>query len=125
VRRTRRRSTRDARHHVKSRRDSPCPTAPRPLQLRAVNLGDAAMPTTQALHAYLRVSDASLIEIDGLEGTSYHDNAAGRALKDGSADPVKISGFVDRIYRQAGAAYVARSLCDRYGGALGLFVKDK
>lgn len=63
----------------------------------AKNRGHTPVTTTAALHTYFSVSDASAIDISGLEGTNYIDKMADDTLikQDGE---IRISAEVDRIY---------------------------
>lgn len=78
-----------------------CIDAERRAQVKTVNGGSETMRTTQALHAYFSVGDATAVTVGGLEGLAYLDNAENRARKPGSSDALGIQGFTDRIYADA------------------------
>ncbi len=51
------------------------------IALSTGNLGDAPLSITEALHTYFHVGDVTRIQIAGLDGASYLDNADGGARK--------------------------------------------
>jgi glucose-6-phosphate 1-epimerase len=69
------------------------------LALSTRNTGDAPLQITQALHTYFAVGDIAQTRVQGLDGCSYIDKAAGAggAIKTQSGD-VTIGAEVDRIY---------------------------
>lgn len=74
------------------------------LALRTSNTGDAPFDITQALHSYFAVGDSAQTAVDGLDGLSYIDKAAGAggAVRQ-QAGPVGFNGEVDRIYTRSPA----------------------
>ena len=70
--------------------------------MHVTNKSAEEIKTTQALHSYFCVSDISAVEVLGLEGVPYYDNADGRRLKDGCG-AITVAGEVDRLYAHAGA----------------------
>jgi D-hexose-6-phosphate mutarotase len=67
------------------------------LELTTRNTGADDFRLTQALHTYFHVGDIGATRIEGLDGKTYVDRAAGdaRVVQDG---PVIVRGEVDRIY---------------------------
>ncbi|KAG2496379.1 hypothetical protein HYH03_005607 [Edaphochlamys debaryana] len=63
--------------------------------------GPGPMPFTAALHTYYTVSDISNVEVEGLQGLQYLDNADGRLQKAEAEARVVFPGEVDRIYIDA------------------------
>jgi glucose-6-phosphate 1-epimerase len=53
------------------------------------------------LHAYFSVGDIAQVSIHGLKGLSYQDKVDHFTLKQETADAVKISSEVDRVYLKA------------------------
>ena len=47
------------------------------IRLETENIGNTSFTITDALHTYVRVGDVSRVRIDGLDGATYRDNAAG------------------------------------------------
>lgn len=79
-------------------------------QIEATNKGSQTMQTTNALHTYYRVADATSVKVEGLESIAYYDNADARKHKEGSAEGPKIEGFTDRIYADTGADAAATDI---------------
>ncbi len=67
------------------------------LELTTKNLGISPLPISQALHAYLAVSDVRAIQVLGLANRRYIDKVDGGAVKH-EAGPVKFTEETDRIY---------------------------
>ena len=66
------------------------------VELVTHNTGSEPFELGCALHTYFSVSDATDVEVLGLDNTSYIDKVeGGRKIQDG---PVRISGEVDRVY---------------------------
>lgn len=65
--------------------------------LRVTNHDDEPFTFEAALHTYLRVSDIGAVRVDGLDGASYIDKTADRAVRTQSG-PVLLGEEVDRIY---------------------------
>lgn len=70
------------------------------LNLTTKNLGVTPLPISEALHAYLTVSDVRAIQVLGLANRRYIDKVDGGAIKH-QAGPVKFSEETDRIYLDA------------------------
>lgn len=68
------------------------------LVLRVRNTGATAFTFTTALHSYFAVEDASAVQVDGLRGKSYKDNADGLEEKVEQEESVRFEGEVDRCY---------------------------
>ena len=68
------------------------------LDLATHNLGPAALPLSQALHTYFRVSDIASVQVEGLAGQPYIDKLDDQNPRKTQAGPVMFSGETDRIY---------------------------
>jgi D-hexose-6-phosphate mutarotase len=69
------------------------------LKLVVVNKShDEAFMFENCLHCYFEVGDINAVSITGLKGTKYLDKVANFAEKSETADAIKISSEVDRIY---------------------------
>lgn len=66
--------------------------------LRVKNAGAAAFSFSTALHAYFAVENVGAVEIRGLRGKTYKDNADGLAEKVEEEEMVRFAGEVDRCY---------------------------
>lgn len=70
------------------------------VELRITNNDTVPFTFEEALHTYLAVSDVRQISVEGLDGLTYLDRAAGspgtQCTQDG---PVRISGETDRLYQ--------------------------
>jgi glucose-6-phosphate 1-epimerase len=53
---------------------------------------------TSALHTYLRVEDIGKTVINGLAGRPYRDSANGGVEGMDSVEPLRVPGYIDRIY---------------------------
>ncbi|KAJ1451615.1 galactose mutarotase-like domain-containing protein [Pelagophyceae sp. CCMP2097] len=86
------------------------------LELKVENVGYTSFDFTACLHTYLRVSDVRDFTLVGLEGLEYYDKVANVDARDdvdlqvesaarasGNAAGAADLGFVDRIYKGAGA----------------------
>jgi len=90
------------------------------LSLAVSNTDAAAWEFTGCLHTYLRVGDINQCSLTGLQGAEYLDKVDGGKIKTEAADALRVpaaskesdpdgaagAGFVDRIYRKAGATTV-------------------
>ena len=63
---------------------------------------------TTALHTYFTVSDLPSVEISGLQGLRYDDNARNGAIVTEQGDRVRIEGEVDRLYEAVPGAVELR-----------------
>jgi D-hexose-6-phosphate mutarotase len=61
------------------------------------NLGASDIAVTEALHTYLAVSNIAQIELNGLQGTHFHDKAAGWTEGD-QAGTISFDQEFDRVY---------------------------
>ncbi|MEY4425788.1 MAG: hypothetical protein RL535_86 [Pseudomonadota bacterium] len=61
------------------------------------NLGASDIAVTEALHTYLAVSNVAQIELNGLQGTHFHDKAAGWTEGD-QAGTISFDQEFDRVY---------------------------
>lgn len=68
------------------------------VSLRVRNTGATAFSFTAALHSYFAVEEASAVQIAGLKGKSYKDNADGLKEKMEQEESVRFEGEVDRCY---------------------------
>ena len=70
------------------------------LELSTHNTGDTAFSITQALHSYFAVADLAQVQVLGLDGARYLDNATGAhgATRE-QVGAVKFDGEVDRVYQ--------------------------
>ncbi|HPA01030.1 MAG TPA: D-hexose-6-phosphate mutarotase [Chiayiivirga sp.] len=68
------------------------------IALEVVNTGSSAFSFSAALHGYLRVDDLDAASLHGLAGLRWEDSADSGAVYAGSADALRFSGEVDRIY---------------------------
>ena len=71
------------------------------LTFAVVNTGEETFRFEAALHTYFQVGDVSQVEILGLEGVEYVDNAAQSALET-QVGPLIFRGEVDNIYQSEG-----------------------
>jgi D-hexose-6-phosphate mutarotase len=69
------------------------------------NLGDADFVFTEALHTYFQVSDVAKIQVNGLNGCSFHDKAAGWTQGQ-QVGVIRFEGEYDRVYVNTAAACV-------------------
>jgi glucose-6-phosphate 1-epimerase len=70
------------------------------MSLHIANTGQQRFSCTAALHTYLRISDVSSVQVQGLQGLRYRDCAANDA-PEVQAAALSIRGEVDRIYFSA------------------------
>lgn len=61
------------------------------------NLGSEPLAISQALHTYFAVSDIHKVEVQGLEGCSYHETLEGWQLRE-QAGALSFTGETDRVY---------------------------
>jgi glucose-6-phosphate 1-epimerase len=76
--------------------------------LEVENVGAAPFSFTCALHTYLRVHDVAQVEVVGLQGNRYRDNADPAKLRTDDAPVLRITGELDRVYVAAPRALVVR-----------------
>jgi glucose-6-phosphate 1-epimerase len=62
------------------------------------NTGSQPFSYEAALHTYFRVSDASKVEITGLEGTEYIDKVDNSSRKRLDPAPLRFTGETDRVF---------------------------
>jgi glucose-6-phosphate 1-epimerase len=72
------------------------------------NTGAAPFSFTCALHTYLRVHDVAQVEVVGLQGHRYRDNADRTRLRTDDEPMVRITGELDRVYVGAPPAVLVR-----------------
>ena len=73
------------------------------IELEVENRGTAPFDFTAALHTYLRVAEVETVCVEGLQGHSYEDNAAGGASHIDRAETLVVGG------EAAGAGVAART----------------
>ncbi len=78
------------------------------IELEVENRGTAPFDFTAALHTYLRVAEVETVCVEGLQGHSYEDNAAGGASHIDRAETLVVGGEVDRLYPDAPATLLLR-----------------
>lgn len=77
------------------------------IDLVVKNTGGAPFACEAALHSYLAVGDVRRVRVEGLEGASYLDKAAGAANgAQTQTGAIRVDGEVDRIYRAFGETRV-------------------
>jgi len=69
------------------------------LELEVRNTGAAEFAFTAALHTYLRVDDVRQAALTGLQGLNYEDALDGNAAKPEAAPALRVTGEIDRVYR--------------------------
>ncbi len=70
------------------------------LQLSVTNNSkDKEMTFEECLHTYFHVGDISAVSITGLKGASYLDKVDGFTQKTETADAIKVSSEMDRVYQ--------------------------
>ena len=69
------------------------------IELTTRNMGENEMEFTEALHTYLNVSDSRNVEITGLKGVSYIDEARNDELKTQETNPIIIENETDRVFQ--------------------------
>jgi glucose-6-phosphate 1-epimerase len=67
------------------------------LELTVMNMGNAGFEFAEALHTYFRVSDVRTVNVRGLDGVTYQDNADGNREKVQAGDIV-FAGATDNVY---------------------------
>lgn len=73
------------------------------IELTVSNTGAEPFTFEEALHTYLAVGDVRRVSIHGLDGVTYHDQAAGAVTTEArQSGAVRFDGEVDRIYRYGG-----------------------
>ena len=81
------------------------------VRLEVHNPGDGPLEFTAALHSYLRVPEASQMELCGLQGLAYWDAVADtHPVQDGS---VRFGAEVDRVYPRAAQPLTLRGVDGR------------
>jgi glucose-6-phosphate 1-epimerase len=68
------------------------------MTLVITNPGPLPFTFTAALHTYLRVADVHVVSIHGLQGITYIDSAADRAMRTEESPLLTFSAETDRIY---------------------------
>ncbi len=76
--------------------------------LTVENHGGPAFTFHAALHTYLRVADVAQTELVGLRGTRYRESTNPSNLIVDSAERLRITGEIDRVYVNAGDHLVLR-----------------
>jgi glucose-6-phosphate 1-epimerase len=76
--------------------------------LEVENTGAAPLSFTCALHTYLRVNDVAQVEVVGLQGHRYRDNADRTKLRTDDDPVLRITGELDRVYVGAPRALLVR-----------------
>jgi glucose-6-phosphate 1-epimerase len=72
------------------------------LELACANTGDAPLDFSAALHSYLATDDLAALRLEGLQGASCIDSAAGATLRVDAAPQLGFGAEVDRIYLGSG-----------------------
>jgi D-hexose-6-phosphate mutarotase len=84
------------------------------LELITTNRSDSeTLEFENCLHTYFSVSDIAEVSIQGLKGVTYLDKVQNFAQKTETADAIRISSEVDRIYLDTTAAV---EICDPRAG---------
>ncbi|TDP62537.1 glucose-6-phosphate 1-epimerase [Roseateles toxinivorans] len=78
------------------------------LELACENTGELPLEFMAALHSYLRLEDLTDARLHGLQGLSYEDMVAGKKDQVETADALRVSGEVDRVYAHATRALMLR-----------------
>jgi glucose-6-phosphate 1-epimerase len=68
------------------------------LDLSTTNVGDTALPLSQALHTYFRIGDIHQTHIEGLEGCRYLNTLESWERELPQVEAVRFTGETDRIY---------------------------
>jgi glucose-6-phosphate 1-epimerase len=76
--------------------------------LEVANTGTSPFSFTCALHTYLRVQDVAQVEVLGLRGCRYRDNADRTRLRTDDDPALRITGELDRVYVGAPSDVVVR-----------------
>ena len=76
------------------------------MRLETRNTGSETFTVTEALHTYLRVSDARKVSVRGLEGAVYLDETAGFAQRRQDDTPITITAETDRCYQATTATCI-------------------
>lgn len=71
------------------------------LDLDVANTGAKDLGFTFALHTYYSVPDSTAATVTGLKGLTYLDKTDGMKEKVEGSEAVKVSGFVDRVYKDS------------------------
>jgi glucose-6-phosphate 1-epimerase len=77
------------------------------LSFEVVNRGSGPLGFEAALHTYFAVSDSEAITVEGLGGHTYVDKVSGAERCLQGAEPLRISGEVDRVYQTGGPVTLA------------------
>lgn len=84
------------------------------LRLTVTNTGTETFSYEEALHTYLAVGDVRQVVVDGLDGASYLDKAAGAdAGPHRQQGPVTISAETDRVYASTGEVRLTDPVWER------------
>jgi glucose-6-phosphate 1-epimerase len=78
------------------------------LALEVWNPSDQSVAYEEALHTYLAVEDVRAVEIRGLAGATYVDNADGMKRKTQESEPLRITDETVRVYLGTRAACVLK-----------------
>ncbi len=81
------------------------------LSLAVANTGNDGFRFEEALHTYFKVGRVEDVLVDGLEGTTYFDKAAGVAAT--QVGPIAFGSEVDRVYQSTAPVVLADSSLDR------------
>lgn len=73
-----------------------------------VRAGDAPLVFEQALHTYLLVGDVRQVAVEGLENAAYVDKVDAFREKVQPPEPIRITGEMDRVFRNTRSACVVR-----------------
>ncbi|MEM1307067.1 MAG: D-hexose-6-phosphate mutarotase [Pseudomonadota bacterium] len=71
------------------------------LELTVINIGDADVEFTAALHTYLAVDDCTACRVTGLEDAHFVGTAHADAERGPEGQPIAFGVEVDRIYRRS------------------------
>ncbi|GAA0767766.1 D-hexose-6-phosphate mutarotase [Ideonella azotifigens] len=82
------------------------------LELAVTNTGDKPFSFQAALHTYLRCIDPTKLQVEGLQGCDFEDNAPDATHKTGQqwGDVLTLAGPIDRVYRQVNRALTLREI---------------
>ncbi|MCL2519996.1 MAG: D-hexose-6-phosphate mutarotase [Spirochaetaceae bacterium] len=68
------------------------------MELEALNIGDANVSFSEALHTYFTVGNINDITIEGLAGANYYDEMDDFKVKKHTDDKLVVNQFIDRIF---------------------------
>lgn len=80
------------------------------MTLEVFNTGTAPFQFEEALHAYLAVSDAREVAVEGLNQTRYIDKVDGAKIKTEDAEAIRMDGETDRVYLDTQATCISRDV---------------